>query len=341
MFSTLLRRAELDVESDANTPRERDWIYTATAVALLENGDERARDIAEKIENPERRISILQHIDFEFVQTFIRKKAAAKAIRLIQSGRLSNTQRAAAYIDVARLLRDTERQRTLELLEDAVREVNRVEGDKPDRAVLLVGIANQLIGADRVRAWEIVGEVVKEANRFDDYTGENTLTFPLMTGNSITTISIGGENFSIAKVFRALAKDDLYRAVDVAKSFKYDAPRSAATPSPSQPRSLRRSKRRRRSLTSAWGWSVSDNPRITTSENRTTLKGFALLGTPSGLNGMPFVDPRVVAFAPTLGLNLANAFGVWITSARCLQLVRHRRPCRSAIGKSLAPFPMC
>jgi len=112
----------------AKTPRERDWIYTATAVALLENGDERARDIAEKIENPERRISILQHIDFEFVQTFIRKKAAAKAIRLIQSGRLSNTQRAAAYIDVARLLRDTERQRSLELLEDAVREVNRVEG---------------------------------------------------------------------------------------------------------------------------------------------------------------------------------------------------------------------
>jgi hypothetical protein len=95
--------------------------------------------------------------------------------------------------------------------------------------VLLVGIANQLIGADRVRAWEIVGEVVKEANRFDGYTGENTLTFPLMTGNSITTINIGGENFSISKVFRALAKDDLYRAVDTAKSFKYDAPRSAVT----------------------------------------------------------------------------------------------------------------
>ena len=118
---------------------------------------------------------------------------------------------------------------SLELLEDAVREVNRVESNKPDRAVLLVGIANQLIGADRVRAWEIVGEAVKEANRFEDYTGENTLTFPLMTGNVVTMISIGGENYSLAKIFRALAKDDLYRAVDVAKTFKYDTPRAAVT----------------------------------------------------------------------------------------------------------------
>ena len=213
----------------ARTSRERDAIYAATAAALLDNGDERARDVAGKIENPERRNQLLQHIDFEFIQLAINKKQATKAIRLIQSGRLSNTQRAAAYIDVARLLRETERQRSLELLEDAVREVNRIEEDKPDRAVLLVGIANQLIAADRVRAWEIIGEVVKEANRFDGYTGENTLTFPLMTGQVVTMINIGGENFSIAKVFRALAKDDLYRAVDVAKSFKYDAPRAAVT----------------------------------------------------------------------------------------------------------------
>jgi len=213
----------------AKTSRERDMIYAATAAALLENGDERARDIADKIENPERRLQILQHIDFEFIQTSIRKKQSAKAMRLIQSGTLTNTQRAAAYIDVARLLRETDRQRSLELLEDAVREVNRVEGNKPDRAVLLVGIANQLIGADRVRAWEIIGEVVKEANRFEDYTGENTVMFPLMTGNVVTMISIGGENYSVAKIFRALAKDDLYRAVDVAKTFKYDTPRAAVT----------------------------------------------------------------------------------------------------------------
>ena len=213
----------------AKTARERDQIYASTASALLAHGDERARDIADKIEEVERRIEIRQHIDFEFVQRAIRKKATAEAVRLAQTGKLTNTQRASAYIDVARLLVKTDRELALQLLEDAVREVNRIEGNKPDRALLLVGIANQLIGVDRVRAWEIMGEVVKEANRFEGFTGQHQVTFPLMTRTAVKFLHIGGDNYSLTNVFRALAKDDLYRAVDLAKTFKYDSPRATVT----------------------------------------------------------------------------------------------------------------
>jgi len=213
----------------ARTPRERDAIYAAAVSALLAQGDERARDIADKIEDAERRNQVRQHVDFNFVQRAIGKKAASEAIRLAQTGKLTNTQRAAAYIDIANLLRDTDRQKSLELIEEAVREVNRIEGNKPDRAVLLVGIANQLMTVDRVRAWEIIGEVVKEANRVEEFTGENVLRSALMTGGTVRFQRIGGENFSLANVFRALAKDDLYRAVEVAKSLKYEAPRATVT----------------------------------------------------------------------------------------------------------------
>jgi hypothetical protein len=92
-----------------------------------------------------------------------------------------------------------------------------------------IGIAHQLIAVDRVRAWEIIAEVVKEANRLEGFSGDNTIHFPLMTGSGVRFQTIGGENFSLSNVFRALAKDDLYRAVDVAKSFKYEAPRAAVT----------------------------------------------------------------------------------------------------------------
>jgi len=213
----------------AKTPRERDSIYAAAASALVAQGDERARDIADKIEDSERRSQVRQYIDFEFVQRAIKRKAASDAVRLAQTGKLSSTQRAAAYIDIARLLRDTERQRSLELIEEAVREVNRIEGNKNDRVLLLVGIANQLITVDRVRAWEIIGEAVKEANRLERYAGENTIHFPMMTGSGVRFQTIGGENFSLANIFRALAKDDLYRALDVAKSLKYEAPRATVT----------------------------------------------------------------------------------------------------------------
>lgn len=213
----------------ARTPGERDQIYASTASALLAQGDERARDVADKIEDVERRTQIRQIVDFEFVQRAIKRNATSEALRLAQTGKLSNTQRASVYVDVARLLQKTERQRASDLLEEAVREVNRIEANKPDRALLLVGIANQLVAVDRVRAWEIIDEVVKEANRFEGYTGENTVTFPLMTDSGVKFLHIGGENFSLGNVFRALAKDDLYRALDLAKSFKYDAPRATVT----------------------------------------------------------------------------------------------------------------
>lgn len=213
----------------AKTSRERDLIYASAASALLAQGDERARDIADKIEDPEHRTRTRQYVDFEFVQRAIKRKAASEAIRLVQTGKLSNTQRAAGYIDIARLLRDSERQRSLDLIEEAVREVNRIEGNKPDRAVLLVGIANQLVAVDPVRAWEIIGEVVKEANRVEEFNGENTLHFALVTGSGARFIRVSGENFSLTNVVRGLAKDDLYRAVEVAKSFKYEAPRAAVT----------------------------------------------------------------------------------------------------------------
>ena len=213
----------------SRTPRERDQIYASTASALLAQGDERARDIADKIEDVERRTEIRQLIDFEFVQRAIKRKATSEAVRLAQTGKLSNTQRASVYIDVARLLLNSDRQGAVQLLEEAVREVNRIEGNKPDRALLLVGIANQFMGVDRVRAWEIMGEVVKESNRFEGFTGANTIHFPLMTGSGVKFLNIGGENFNLTNVFRALAKDDLYRAVDLAKTFKSDAPRSTVT----------------------------------------------------------------------------------------------------------------
>ena len=213
----------------AKTLHERDQIYASTASALLAQGDERARDIADKIEDVERRTEIRQHIDFEFIQRAIKQKATSEAVRLAQTGKLSNTQRASAYIDVARLLVKSDRQGAVQLLEEAVREVNRIEGNKPDRAVMLVGIANQFFGVDRVRAWEIVGEVVKESNRFEGFNGANTIHFPLMTGSGVRFLNIGGENFSLTNVFRALAKDDLYRAVGLAKGFKFDAPRATVT----------------------------------------------------------------------------------------------------------------
>jgi hypothetical protein len=122
----------------------------------------------------------------------------------------------------------SQRDRKLELLERAIQQTTRIQNGSVDRAVLLVGIAMQLTTTETPRVWEIISHAVKAANGSDDFNGENWVRFSLPTGEGIKTVSIGGENFSLFRLFQFLAREDLYRSVDLAKSFKNDSPRATS-----------------------------------------------------------------------------------------------------------------
>ena len=73
-----------------------------------------------------------------------------------------------------------------------------------------------------------MARAAKTANETEDFNGENGLRFIMPTRSDFKTIRVGGDDFSLIRVFQLLARDDLYRSVEVAKSFKYVAPRSTA-----------------------------------------------------------------------------------------------------------------
>ncbi len=213
----------------AKTARERDEICAAAAVTLVTKSDLRAREVADRIDDSDRRAEVRQYVDFEIVRQTIRKKEAAEATRLARTGQLTHTQRAWAYTQAAGLLLDSQRERALEFLEEAIDEARRIDGSASDRALLLIGIAKQLIMADRDRAWQIMAEAVRAANTTEGFTGEDALIFSVATRSGFKFTTIGGQDFGFSLVFRSLANDDLNRSIDLAKSFKNDAPRAAAT----------------------------------------------------------------------------------------------------------------
>jgi hypothetical protein len=214
----------------AKTSRERDSIYADAAVTLANQGDPHAQDVADRIDDSDRRTQVRQYVDFEFVQRAIRKKEALEVARLAKGGQLTHTQRAWAYTQAARLLMNSQRQRAIGFLEEAADEARHVDGDDPDRTVLLIGVATQFVTADRVRAWEIISEVVKAANSTEKFTGKNEeLTLMMATNSGVKFTRIGGKDFGLSGMLRSLTKVDLYRSVDLAKSFKNDAPRAVAT----------------------------------------------------------------------------------------------------------------
>jgi hypothetical protein len=213
----------------AKTSRDRDLIYADAAAILASQGDGRAQEFAHKIEDAVRRAQVRQYVDFELLRFAIREKQISKAIQLAAGDQLTYPQRGWAYMQAARLLMDSERQRGQELLEEAANQARHIEPEDPNRARLLIGVATVFFTVDRVRAWEIMGEAVKAANNSEKFNGENVeLHFPFATKSGLRITSVGGADFGLPGVLRSLANDDLYRSIDIAKSFKNDAPRAVA-----------------------------------------------------------------------------------------------------------------
>ncbi len=214
----------------ADTADERDAIYADYAVSLTGKGDPRAAELVDKISKTEFRKSVKAYTDFQLAQIAIRKKDANEAARLAKNGELSSIQRVWAYTSAAKLVMASERSRALDLLNDALAESRRISNSDPDRARALTAVAANLAELDLVRAWETLGEVVKAANAAEAFTGEDSqISSRLQTPMMVVMSNSTAEDFDLIAVFRELARADLLRAVQVAKTFTGEAPRAVAT----------------------------------------------------------------------------------------------------------------
>jgi hypothetical protein len=214
----------------ARTSEERDSIYADVAVALAVRNDPRARDVVDKIEDTEMRKRVRAYIDFQTIQAAIQERNAAEAVRIAKSGELTSIQRVWAYTRASSLLLPTERARALELLEAAGVEARRIGGGDPDRARALIAVATGLVPADRVRAWETMDEAIKAANSAEGFTGEDSqVGARLQTRMMVMMTNAPAEDFDLLGAFKALAREDLLRSVQLAKTLTGESPRAVAT----------------------------------------------------------------------------------------------------------------
>jgi hypothetical protein len=214
----------------ATKSEERDAIYADYAVALSDSGDPRVRDLVDKIEDTELRKSVKAYIDFELASRAIQKKDANEAVRLAKSGELTSVQKVWTLTSAAKLVAASERSRAVDLLEEALVESRRISQSDPDRARALTAVAVGLAELDPVRAWETLAEVVKAANGAEAFTGEDSrISARVQTKQMVVTTNSTAEDFDLLSVFRYLARADLLRAVQLAKTFTGEAPRAVAT----------------------------------------------------------------------------------------------------------------
>jgi hypothetical protein len=219
----------LDQIERAKTSDRRDELYTELILRQVANGDLRARDFVEKVESSDLRKQLKPFVDLSLTINFIDKKKPEDALKLATIGELTHFQRVWALTQVARQLAETDKERALGLLGDALDEARRIDTSDADRPRALIGVANALFPMDRTRAWELVGEAVGAANSSGGFSGEDSrLTLQLRTSGISSLRTNSTENFDVPAIFRSLAKDDYHRAAGLARTFEADSPRATA-----------------------------------------------------------------------------------------------------------------
>jgi hypothetical protein len=220
----------LDRLSRAKTADERDRVYFQAAMAASGKDLDRARELAEKIEDADTRKQTLAYLSYNAMRQAIRDKKPDEAIRFSKAPDLTNIQRSWGLSEAGGLLAKTEPERAAEVLDLANEEAKRIDQSSPDRVRSLVAVVTQFQKVDPARAWGMMGEVVKAANALGEFTGEDgemTSRVAFKGGGAMTNNSTV-ESFDLTGLFTALALDDFNRAVDLPKGFTSESPRSVA-----------------------------------------------------------------------------------------------------------------
>jgi hypothetical protein len=219
----------LDRIDHAKTSEERDGLYLQLAMILAQNGDMRARDYVDKIDDSELRHNMRAFVDATMTIRAIDKKDIDRVLELVRTGELTHLQKAWALASTAKLLAKTDHEKSMAVLEDAASEARRIEGSDPDRPRALMAVANALLVSERAKSWDATYDAIKAANSAEGFTGEDgALRISLVTKSMGSVRMSSAPDFDVSGIFGELAKEDYNRTVELARGFEREAPRASA-----------------------------------------------------------------------------------------------------------------
>ena len=220
----------LDRIERAKTSDERDSLYVQLASLGISQGDMRSRDYVSKVENTELRKQAQTYIDGSLAVHFVEKKQPEQALELAHKGELTQIIKTWVLAQSAKLLAKTDKDKALEVVEEAATEARRIDVSDANLPRALMGVANAVKVVEPSRVWDATFDAVKAANSAEGFTGEDgemVLMFQSKGGSSVRTSDV--PDFDLEGMFKDLALQDYDRAVELARGFQGEGPRAVAT----------------------------------------------------------------------------------------------------------------
>jgi hypothetical protein len=212
------------------TSADRDQIYIELAYITSSKGDLRAREFASKVEDSEVRKQLQAYIDSSLAAYFVGKKDTDQALEMVRKGELTHILKTWVLTECAKILAKTDRDKALELIDEAGTEARRIEVSDPALPRGLIAVANAFNFADPARVWDATFDAVKAANSAEGFTGEDgeiVMKFQSEGQSSIHSSDVA--DFDLDGIFKELATKDYDRAVELARGFQGEGPRAVAT----------------------------------------------------------------------------------------------------------------
>ena len=193
-------------------------------------GDLRAREFASKVEDSEVRKQFQAYIDSSLAAYFVGKKDTDQALEMVRKGELTHPLKTWVLTECAKILAKTDRDKALQLIDEAETEARRIEVSDPALPRGLIAVANAFKSVDPSRVWDATFDAVKAANSAEGFTGEDgeiVMKFQSEGHSSIHSSDVA--DFDLDGIFQELATKDYDRAVELARGFQGEGPRAVAT----------------------------------------------------------------------------------------------------------------
>lgn len=220
----------LDRIDRAKTSAERDALYLELANLVSRTGDLRAREYVSKVEDTELRKQAGAYMDASLAMHFIDKKMTDQALEMVHKGDLTQLIKTWVLTQIAKQLAKTDKDKALEIAEEAATEARRLDVSDPNLPRTLLAVANAFKVIDPARVWDATFDAVKAANSAEGFTGEDgeiVVKFQSKSGSSVHTNDV--PDFDLEGIFKDLALQDYDRAVELARGFEGEGPRAVAT----------------------------------------------------------------------------------------------------------------
>ena len=220
----------LDQIDRAKTSAERDSLYLQLAQLVSRTGDLRAREFISKVEDTELRKQAQAYMDASLAMYFVDKKMPDQALELAHKGEMTQLVKTWVLLQTAKLLAKTDKDKALEVADEAATEARRLEVSDPNLPRTLLGVANAFKVIEPARMWDATFDAVKAANSAEGFTGEDgeiVVKFQSKGSSSVHTSDV--PDFDLEGIFKDLALQDYDRAVELARGFQGEGPRAVAT----------------------------------------------------------------------------------------------------------------